>query len=160
MSRTACACPLARRGVVSRARETSPAARTSAATRVYRLKAELFRTLGHPARIRLLELLGDGERTVAELQEALELDSSGVSQHLAALRRQGLLESRRVGTTRALPGQGSARADAARRSRASCSLANLEDSRALLDELDAETGRRGGGAPANVMRSRSGAAAR
>ena len=42
--------------------------------------------------MRLLELLGEHERTVGELQEALELDSSGASQHLAALRRQGLLE--------------------------------------------------------------------
>jgi DNA-binding transcriptional ArsR family regulator len=66
---------------------------------VYRLKAELFRTLGHPARVRLLELLGEGERTVGELQNALELDSSGASQHLSALRRQGLLESRKVGTS-------------------------------------------------------------
>jgi DNA-binding transcriptional ArsR family regulator len=66
---------------------------------VYRVKAGMFRTLGHPARLRLLELLGDGERTVGELQAALELDSSGVSQHLSALRRHGLLESRKLGTT-------------------------------------------------------------
>jgi len=65
---------------------------------VYRLKAELFRLLGHPARVRILELLRDGERSVGELQAALELDSSGTSQHLTAMRRQGLLESRRAGT--------------------------------------------------------------
>jgi DNA-binding transcriptional ArsR family regulator len=66
---------------------------------VYRFKAEMFRTLGHPARLRLLELLGDGERTVGQLQTALELDSSGASQHLSVLRRHGLLESRKLGTT-------------------------------------------------------------
>lgn len=66
---------------------------------VYRLKAELFRTLGHPSRVRLLELLSEGERTVGEIQEALELDSSSTSQHLAALRRLGLLESRKTGTS-------------------------------------------------------------
>ena len=65
---------------------------------IYALKAEFFRTLGHPVRIRLLQLLRDGERTVGALQAALELDSSGVSQQLAALRKQGLVESRRDGT--------------------------------------------------------------
>ena len=67
--------------------------------RLYRLKAELFRTLGHPVRVRLLAVLGDGERSVGELQAILRLESSGASQHLAALRRQGLVDSRRDGTT-------------------------------------------------------------
>ena len=54
--------------------------------------------LGHPVRVRILELLRDGERTVGELQHELELDSSGTSQHLGVLRRHGVLESRREGT--------------------------------------------------------------
>lgn len=66
---------------------------------VYVLKAQLFRALGHPVRIRILELLLDGERTVGDLQAELRLDSSGTSQHLAALRQQGVLESRRAGTS-------------------------------------------------------------
>ena len=66
---------------------------------VYVVKAQLFRVLGHPVRIRILELLSDGERTVGDLQAALSLDSSGTSQHLAALRQQGVLESRRAGTS-------------------------------------------------------------
>lgn len=66
---------------------------------IYRLKADFFRLLGHPARVRILELLRDGERSVGELQTALGLDSSGTSQHLTAMRRQGLLESRRAGTS-------------------------------------------------------------
>jgi len=66
---------------------------------VYVVKAQLFRVLGHPLRIRILELLRDGERTVGDLQAELELDSSGTSQHLAALRRHGVLESRPVGTS-------------------------------------------------------------
>jgi DNA-binding transcriptional ArsR family regulator len=65
---------------------------------IYALKAEFFRTLGHPVRVRLLQLLRDGERTVGALQEALELDSSGTSQQLAALRKQGLVATRREGT--------------------------------------------------------------
>ena len=66
---------------------------------IYRVKAEFFRTLGHPVRVRILELLRDGELTVGELQHQLELDSSGTSQHLGALRKQGVLESRRDGTS-------------------------------------------------------------
>lgn len=66
---------------------------------VYVVKARLFRVLGHPVRIRILELLGDGERSVGDLQAALELDSSGTSQHLTALRQQGVLDSRRAGTS-------------------------------------------------------------
>ena len=66
---------------------------------VDRVKAEFFRLLSHPARVRIIELLRDGERTVGDLQAALGLDSSGTSQHLGAMRRQGLLESRREGTS-------------------------------------------------------------
>lgn len=66
---------------------------------IHKIKADFFRTLGHPARVRVLELLKDGELTVGKLQAELEIDSSGASQHLAAMRRQGLLESRREGTS-------------------------------------------------------------
>ena len=66
---------------------------------IHRVKAEFFRTLGHPARVRALELLREGERTVGELQQQLGLDSSGASQHLAALRKQGLIEARKEGTS-------------------------------------------------------------
>jgi hypothetical protein len=50
---------------------------------VYALKADFFRTLGHPARVRLLQLLREGEQTVGALQAALQLDSGGTSQGLA-----------------------------------------------------------------------------
>ncbi len=66
---------------------------------VHEIKANLFRVLGHPARIRILEILRAGERSVGALQGELELDSSGTSQHLAALRRIGLVQSRREGTS-------------------------------------------------------------
>jgi ArsR family transcriptional regulator, arsenate/arsenite/antimonite-responsive transcriptional repressor len=66
---------------------------------VYVVTSQLFRVLGHPLRIRILEILVGGERTVRDLQAELDLDSSGTSQHLAALRRQGLLDSRRAGTS-------------------------------------------------------------
>lgn len=66
---------------------------------IHEVKANLFRVLGHPARVRILELLRDGERSVGSLQAELGLNSGGTSQHLAALRRIGLVDSRREGTT-------------------------------------------------------------
>jgi DNA-binding transcriptional ArsR family regulator len=66
---------------------------------VYEVKAGLFRVLGHPARVRIVELLRDGERSVGALQADLGLESGATSQHLAALRRVGLVESRREGTS-------------------------------------------------------------
>ena len=66
---------------------------------VHEAKATLFRVLGHPVRVRILELLRDGERSVGALQSELDLDSGGTSQHLAALRRIGLVVSRRDGTS-------------------------------------------------------------
>jgi ArsR family transcriptional regulator len=69
------------------------------ASSVHDVKANLFRVLGHPARVLILELLREGERSVGALQAELDLDSGGTSQHLAALRRIGLVESRREGTS-------------------------------------------------------------
>jgi ArsR family transcriptional regulator len=66
---------------------------------VHEIKANLFRVLGHPARVRILELLRDGELSVGALQSELGLDSGGTSQHLAALRRIGLVAARRDGTS-------------------------------------------------------------
>jgi ArsR family transcriptional regulator len=66
---------------------------------VYQVKAEFFRTLGHPVRVRILELLRDGERTVGDLQNELQLDSGGTSQHLGVLRKHGILDARRAGTS-------------------------------------------------------------
>jgi ArsR family transcriptional regulator len=62
-------------------------------------KAELFKALGHPVRIHILELLRDGERTVSELQTALEIDASTVSQQLAVLRSRQLVTGRKEGTS-------------------------------------------------------------
>jgi len=60
-------------------------------------KAELFRTLSHPVRIRVLELLAEGERPVYELLAQMQTEPSALSQQLAVLRRSGLVRQRRVG---------------------------------------------------------------
>ena len=62
-------------------------------------KAELFKALGHPVRIRILELLRDGEHTVSELQATLAIDASSVSQQLAVLRGRQLVVGRKEGTS-------------------------------------------------------------
>ncbi|WP_069760190.1 helix-turn-helix transcriptional regulator [Streptomyces sp. LUP47B] len=66
---------------------------------LYQAKAEFFRMLGHPVRIRVLELLQDGPLPVRDLLTAIEVESSGLSQHLAVLRRSGIVTSTRNGST-------------------------------------------------------------
>src|SRR6266404_9538416 len=60
-------------------------------------KAQFFRALAHPTRIRMLEILVRGGRTVQELQEALTLDQPIVSQQLAVLRNQGIVSAQKEG---------------------------------------------------------------
>lgn len=66
---------------------------------VHQAKAELFRTLGHPVRIRVLELLQDGSRPVRDLLTLIEVEPSNLSQQLAVLRRAGLVTSSREGSS-------------------------------------------------------------
>jgi DNA-binding transcriptional ArsR family regulator len=60
-------------------------------------KAQFFRALAHPTRIRMLEILVREGRTVQELQEALTLDQPIVSQQLAVLRNQGIVSAQKEG---------------------------------------------------------------
>jgi len=64
---------------------------------LYQAKAEFFRTLGHPARIRILELLSERDHVVHELLEEIEIEQSNLSQQLAVLRRTSLVVSHRHG---------------------------------------------------------------
>jgi ArsR family transcriptional regulator len=66
---------------------------------LHRFKAEFFKALGHPARLVILHQLRDGERSVQELQAALDLDQSNVSQQLAVLRNKNIVDTRKEGTT-------------------------------------------------------------
>jgi DNA-binding transcriptional ArsR family regulator len=63
------------------------------------VKAELFRALAHPARVRVLEILVDGERSVGELQPLVGIEMSHMSQQLGVLRRAGLVTSRKEGSS-------------------------------------------------------------
>ena len=63
-------------------------------------KADLFRALSNPLRIRILEVLrAEGDLTVGEIQQRVGAEPSNVSQHLGVLRAHGLVTTRREGTS-------------------------------------------------------------
>lgn len=66
---------------------------------LYQLKADFFKTLGHPARIRVLELLSEREHAVAEMLPQVGIEPAHLSQQLAVLRRANLVTSRKEGST-------------------------------------------------------------
>lgn len=68
-------------------------------TPLYQLKAEFFKTLGHPARIRVLELLSEREHAVAEMLPEVGIEPANLSQQLAVLRRANLVVTRKEGST-------------------------------------------------------------
>jgi ArsR family transcriptional regulator len=68
-------------------------------TPLYQLKAEFFKTLGHPARVRILEVLVQGEHSVAQLLPLVGIESSHLSQQLGVLRRAGVVVSRKNGNS-------------------------------------------------------------
>jgi ArsR family transcriptional regulator len=67
-------------------------------TPLHQLKAEFFKTLGHPARIRVLELLSEREMAVGEILPIVGIEASSLSQQLAVLRRAGLVSTRKEGS--------------------------------------------------------------
>lgn len=59
--------------------------------------AEIIRMLGHPERLKIVEVLERGEATVTEIQDALALPQPTVSQHLSRMRGADIVASRRDG---------------------------------------------------------------
>jgi len=60
-------------------------------------RAGLLKALGHPTRIKILELLRDGERCVCEIVPELDFDQPIISRHLAVLRKEGIVECKKDG---------------------------------------------------------------
>ncbi len=73
--------------------------RTDEVERLRQLKAEFFKALAHPLRIRILELLRDGPLSVTQIQEVMGAPASSVSQHLAVLRGRNIVTTERRRTT-------------------------------------------------------------
>jgi DNA-binding transcriptional ArsR family regulator len=106
-------------------------------TRLDTFRAEFFKTLGHPVRIKILRLLRQGETSVSQLQESLGLDASLTSQHLTALRSKNIVAARKEGARvfYSVKDQEIYRLlDLAR----DIYNRSLADSKAMLDELDRE----------------------
>ena len=102
---------------------------------VRRFKAEFFKALAHPARLKILDLLRSGEMSVNELQTRLEMEPSAVSQQLAVLRNKNIVESRKNGTSvyyRVRDPQVFELLDVARRIFSN----HLIDTRAMLEQLN------------------------
>lgn len=66
---------------------------------VFKLQAELCKALSDPKRLHIVKELREGERTVSELTDILGLKPSNTSQHLAVLRRVGVISSQKRGST-------------------------------------------------------------
>ena len=64
-------------------------------TPLHQVKADLFKAMGNPMRIRILEILSGGERSVGDMLTELGVEPSALSQQLAVLRNAGLVSSRR-----------------------------------------------------------------
>ncbi|WNQ11300.1 metalloregulator ArsR/SmtB family transcription factor [Paenibacillus aurantius] len=62
-------------------------------------KAEFFKALAHPLRIRILELLSEGDKSVNEIQSLIGSEGSAVSQQLAILRNKNVVVGSKDGTT-------------------------------------------------------------
>lgn len=67
--------------------------------KVYEAEAEYFKALSHPTRIKIVQYLKGGERCVCEIVPYLKEEQSNVSRHLAALKRAGILSSRKEGVS-------------------------------------------------------------
>ena len=66
--------------------------------RLHELHADLCKMLGNPKRLRIIEELRGGEKTVTELTDSLDINQSNVSQHLTKLKKRRIVDSRRSGS--------------------------------------------------------------
>ena len=66
---------------------------------VFKIKADFLKALAHPARLQVIEYLKGGEASVGKLVQALGIEQSSLSRHLATLRNLGVLEARQEKTT-------------------------------------------------------------
>ncbi len=66
-------------------------------TEIYERQARICKAFAHPGRLQILDLLGQGERGVSELQVELGISKTSISQHLSILKSAGVLATRREG---------------------------------------------------------------
>jgi len=66
-------------------------------TEIFERQARICKAFAHAGRLRILDLLGDRERGVSELQQALGISKTSISQHISVLKSAGVLVTRREG---------------------------------------------------------------
>jgi DNA-binding transcriptional ArsR family regulator len=81
-----------------RAQARTPAGHSSERDEVFELAAEMFRVMSAPMRLKIINVLCDGERNVTELLERIQTTQPNMSQHLNTLHKAGLIGRRRDGT--------------------------------------------------------------
>ncbi len=64
---------------------------------IFERQAHICKAFAHPGRLQILDLLGQGERGISQLQEALGISKTNMSQHLAILKSVGVVTTRRNG---------------------------------------------------------------
>ncbi len=60
-------------------------------------RSDIFKALAHPTRLRILDLLRNGELCVCEIFPALDMEQSNISRHLSILKKEGILSMRKKG---------------------------------------------------------------
>jgi ArsR family transcriptional regulator, virulence genes transcriptional regulator len=80
-------------------RINDPSQQTDADLAVFELQADICQTLANPKRLQIVHLLKDGEVSVSEMVKIMGIPKANVSQHLSIMRQNGLVISRREGTT-------------------------------------------------------------
>ncbi len=68
-------------------------------TRIFEMQADACLAIANPKRLQILNLLKNGEMSVAKMTEEMGINKANLSQHLAVLRQKNILETRREGTT-------------------------------------------------------------
>jgi DNA-binding transcriptional ArsR family regulator len=71
--------------------------KTDTNNEIFERQARICKAFAHPARLQILDLLGRGEKGSSELQSALQISKTGMSQHLATLKSVGVITTRRNG---------------------------------------------------------------
>ena len=64
---------------------------------IFERQARICKAFAHPARLQILDLLGQGEQGVSQMQETMGISKTGISQHLAILKSAGVVATRRNG---------------------------------------------------------------
>ena len=66
-------------------------------TEIFERQARICKAFAHPGRLQILDLLGSGEKGISDMQSALGISKTGMSQHIAILKSVGVITTRRNG---------------------------------------------------------------